>query len=144
MENGMAINDDLDLIKKQNEAIAQGQASLALGQNKTPATLSDARALSEYYAELFTYTPSIMHTATMQGDHYERFKIVVQYAFSILHAMQLQDIQAKRPIVPIVGETYEGHYLMGQRVFDVSMESDYREHLHRDLLTGQQVKIKSD
>ncbi len=50
--------------------------------------------------------------------------------------MQLQDIQAKRPIVPIVGETYEGHYLMGQRIFDVSMESDYREHFHTDLLTG--------
>jgi hypothetical protein len=24
------------------------------------------------------------------------------------------------------------------------MESDYREHFHKDLLTGQQIKIKSD
>ena len=39
--------------------------------------LNDARAISEYYAELFTYTPSIMNQAFLQGDPYERFKIVV-------------------------------------------------------------------
>ena len=89
ISNGMAINDDLDLIKKQNEEIAQGQASLALGLSKTSNALNDARAISEYYAELFTYTPSIMNQAFLQGDPYEKFKIVVQFAFSILHAMQL-------------------------------------------------------
>lgn len=89
MDNGMAINDDLDQIRQQNEAIAQGQASLALGKNQVPQNLQDTRALSEYYAELFAYTPQILHTAVMEGDTYERFKIVIQYAFSILHAMQL-------------------------------------------------------
>lgn len=46
--------------------------------------------------------------------------------------------------MPIVGETFEGHYLMGQRICDIVMESDYREHNHKDLLTGKLVKIKAD
>ena len=80
--------------------------------SKLPQNLQDSRALSEYYAELFAYTPQILFRASMEGDAYERFKIVIQFAFSVIHSMQLQDIQARMPIVPIVGETYEGHYMM--------------------------------
>jgi hypothetical protein len=46
--------------------------------------------------------------------------------------------------VPIVGETFEGHYLMGTRICDVTMESDYCKHVHVDLLTGQPTPIKQE
>jgi hypothetical protein len=45
--------------------------------SKIPQTLQDTRALSEYYAELFAYTPEIMFAAAEEGDYYQRFKLVV-------------------------------------------------------------------
>lgn len=109
---------------------------MALG--KAYQEITDARALSEYYSEILAYTPRVLNDAAKEGDSFERFKTVVRYGFSILHAMQLQEIEGRRPVVPIVGETYEGHYMPGHasQLCNVYMESDYCKHSHTDLLIG--------
>jgi hypothetical protein len=83
--------------------------------------------MSEFYSEILTYGPAILDEAVHQGDAFEKFKIALKFAFSILHNLTLQDTFAKKPSVPIVGETYEGNYLLNE-VSSIFMETDYLEH----------------
>ena len=104
----------------------------------------DARGISEFYAELFAYSSAILSQATKNGDSYERFKLSIKFAFSILHSLSLQDVEFKRLVIPIVGESYEGHYIQGTKVMNCFMESDYVEHEYLDNLTQTKVKIKQE
>ena len=45
----------------------------------------DTRAMAEFYAELLSYGPSILKDAVHQGDVFERFKLTLKFAFSILY-----------------------------------------------------------
>lgn len=45
--------------------------------------------MSEYYAELFSYAPAILSEAIRNGDQYERFKLAIKFAFSVIHNMAL-------------------------------------------------------
>ena len=131
--------------------IAQAEAAVALqgtgrekAQKMTPMEMVDARGQSEFYAELLAYSSAILGKAVNNGDTYERFKLSIKFAFSILHALSLQDVVHKRPIIPIVGETYEGHYIMGTKIMNVFAESDYIAHEYLDHLTQQKVQIKQE
>mmetsp|Transcript_32429 Transcript_32429/g.49616 ORF Transcript_32429/g.49616 Transcript_32429/m.49616 type:complete len:112 (-) Transcript_32429:737-1072(-) len=105
----------------------------------------DSLALFEYYSELFLYAPAILSEAVRQGNSFERFKLCIKFAFSLIHCMTLQDVHKKVPIVPFAGETYEGMFLMPDGRVDIFMESDFREHLVNDLMTGAERKrIKKD
>jgi glutamine synthetase len=66
-------------------------AALALGNGaaSTQDEEIDTRAFSEYYAELLSYAPSILAEAMKNGNSYERFKLTIKFAFSILHCMAL-------------------------------------------------------
>ena len=107
--------------------------------------MMDSRSVSEYYSELFSYAPAILSEAIRNGNHYERFKLAIKFAFSIIHNMALQDVVQKRPIIPIVGETYEGIYVMPDGNCPIYMESDYREHVIKSLLTRNPIQsIRKD
>jgi hypothetical protein len=54
--------------------------------------MQDNRSISEYYAELFSYAPAILSEAIRKGEKYERFKLCIKFAFSVIHAMALQDV----------------------------------------------------
>lgn len=45
--------------------------------------------------------------------------------------------------MPIVGETYEGHYI-GADVTNIFMETDYLKHYYNDLLTLKEYCVKWD
>ena len=126
LDNGMGVNENLDEMRKQNQNIAKQGAALAMGKNFDD--MMDSRSVSEYYSELFSYAPAILSEAIRNGNHYERFKLAIKFAFSIIHNMALQDVVQKRPIIPIVGETYEGLYVMPDGNCPIYMESDYKEH----------------
>jgi hypothetical protein len=66
-----------------------------------------------------------LNEANKNGNQYERFKLSIKFAFSIIHNMALQDVIQKKPIVPIIGETYEGLYVMPEGHVNIFMESDY-------------------
>ena len=104
----------------------------------------DPRGISEFYSELLAYSSAILGKAVNNGDTYERFKLSIKFAFSIMHALSLQDVVHKRPIIPIVGETFEGHYIMGTKIMNVFAESDYCEYEYTDLVTQKPVKIKKE
>jgi len=51
----------------------------------------------------------------------------------------------KKPIIPILGETYEGLYVMPDGPVDIFMESDYVSYKIKNLLTNQEeINIKKD
>ena len=117
---------------------------MALGKS-AGSDLVDNRSISEYYAELFSYAPAILSDAIKYGEPYERFKMCVKFAFSILHCMQMQDVVSKKPIIPILGETYEGIFVMPEGNVDIFMESDYIERRVVDLVSNQtKATIKKD
>jgi len=99
--------------------------------------MQDNRSISEYYAELFSYAPAILSEAIRNGEKYERFKLCIKFAFSVIHAMALQDVIQKKPIIPISGETYEGLYIMPDGNVNIYMESDYVKHKVQDVVTGK-------
>ena len=94
LENGMVINENTDEAKKQNAAIIKAGAKIAMGGNQTNVfeDMQDSRSISEYYAELFSYAPAILSEAIRNGNTYERFKLSIKFAFSIIHCMALQDV----------------------------------------------------
>jgi hypothetical protein len=86
----MGVNENLEEMRKQNQNIAKQGAALAMGKNFED--MMDSRSVSEYYAELFSYAPAILSEAIRNGNHYERFKLSIKFAFSIIHNMALQDV----------------------------------------------------
>ena len=103
------------------------------------------RSMTEFYAELFSYAPAILSEAIRYSDQYERFKLAIKFAFSIVHNLQMQDVANKTPIAPLIGETYEGLYVMPDGNVDIFMESDYIERPINSLLDGRTLlKIKKD
>ena len=62
-----------DFVKKHGEDI------------EVPMEMLDTRAMSEFYAELLSYGPSILKDAVQYGDVFERFKLTLKFAFSILY-----------------------------------------------------------
>mmetsp|Transcript_16506 Transcript_16506/g.28032 ORF Transcript_16506/g.28032 Transcript_16506/m.28032 type:complete len:322 (+) Transcript_16506:571-1536(+) len=114
-------------------------AALASGGKGLIDENQDNRSISEYYSELFAYAPAILNEANKNGNPYERFKLSIKFAFSILHSMALQDVIQKKPITPLLGETYEGLFLMPDGNVNIFMESVYssKPHQIKDLLTGE-------
>jgi hypothetical protein len=92
-----------------------------------PTGMQDSKSSSEFYSEMMTYGPSILREAARKGDPFHRFKLVVKFAFSILHNLTVCDVFTKRPLVPIVGETYEAHYIVNE-TSNLFMEADYTEY----------------
>ena len=85
--------------------------------------------MSEIYADIFCFAPHFLGQAMYKGDPAERFKLTVNFAFSILHAMQTNGSFGKRPFVPMLGETYEGHYIFHE-VYDIFMETTYVDYTY--------------
>lgn len=107
-----------------------------------PDAMEDSRSMAEFYSDLFAYAPAIFRAAVHKGDSFERFKLTLKFAFSIVHNLINQDVK-RRPIVPIVGETYEGLYIFGD-ISNIFMETDYIDYTYIDLLTLADVRINVD
>lgn len=59
------------------------------GSKNSLEDMQDNRAMSEYYADLFSYAPAILNNAMKFGNHVERFKLSIKFAFSVVHSMAL-------------------------------------------------------
>ena len=108
-----------------------------------PFGMIDSKSMAEFYTDLFTYSPAILRDALHQGDEFERFKMTLKFGFSILHNLTFQDVFQKKPLMPILGETYEGHYIQSD-ITNVFMESDYVAYDYVDLLSLKDVVINKE
>lgn len=148
LPNGMIINHDVPELKRQNDMLAKINAYVAGNKDKNgeihmPFGMIDSKSMAEFYSDLFSYAPCILKDAIHKGDEFERFKLVLKFGISILHNLTFQDVFQKKPLMPILGETYEGHYIY-QEVANVWMESDYVEFDYVDLLSLKDVVVKKE
>jgi hypothetical protein len=146
LENGMVMHDNKDELNKHNDLMAMVSAKVAKKGKKhgvdVPDEMEDSRSMAEFFSEMLSYGPSILKDAVHKGDSFERFKLTLKFAFSIIHNITNQDVK-KRPIVPIVGETFEGHYIL-KEVTNIFMETDYIDYTYIDLLSLADVRVKVD
>jgi len=148
LPNGMIINNDVSELKRQNDMLAKINAYVANNKEKNgeihmPFGMIDSKSMAEFYSDLFSYAPCILKDAASRGDEFERFKLTLKFAFSILHNLTFQDVFQKKPLMPTLGETYEGTYIY-QEVSNVYMESDYVEFEYIDLLSLKDVVVKKE
>ena len=148
LPNGMIINTDVSEMKRQNDMLAKVNAYVANNKSKNgevhmPFGMIDSKSMAEFYTDLFTYSPAILRDALHQGDEFERFKMTLKFGFSILHNLTFQDVFQKKPLMPILGETYEGHYIQSD-ITNVFMESDYVAYDYVDLLSLKDVVINKE
>ena len=90
LPNGMIINNDLDELKRQNNMLAKINLQIAKNKSKNkevsmPFGMLDSKSMAEFFSELFSYGPCILKDAAHKGDEFERFKLTLKFAFSILH-----------------------------------------------------------
>jgi hypothetical protein len=86
----MIINNDVSELKRQNNMLAKINAYVANNKAKNgeihmPFGMIDSKSMAEFYSDLFSYAPCILKDAIHQGDVFERFKLTLKFAFSILH-----------------------------------------------------------
>jgi hypothetical protein len=93
----MIINNDIESLKKNNEMLAKVNLQIAKnkvrnGEVSMPFGMIDSKSMAEFFSDLFTYTPCILKDAAHKGDEFERFKLTLKFAFSILHNLTFQDV----------------------------------------------------
>ena len=71
------------MLAKVNAYVANNKSKN--GEVHMPFGMIDSKSMAEFYTDLFTYSPSILRDAMHQGDEFERFKMTLKFAFSILH-----------------------------------------------------------
>lgn len=93
----MIINNDIESLKKNNDMLAKVNMTIAKnkakdGKVKLPFEMFDSKSMAEFYSDLFSYAPCILKEAAHKGDEFERFKLTLKFAFSILHNLTFQDV----------------------------------------------------
>ena len=78
------------MLAKINAYVAKGKAKN--GELQMPYGMIDSKSMAEFYSDLFSYAPCILKDAVSKGDEFERFKLTVKFAFSILHNLTFQDV----------------------------------------------------
>ena len=71
------------MLAKINAYVANNKSKK--GEIHMPFGMIDSKSMAEFYTDLFIYAPTILQEALHQGDEFERFKLVLKFAFSILH-----------------------------------------------------------
>lgn len=92
--------------------------------------------MGEFYARLFGYAPTIMLEAIKATKEYDRFRLTIKLAFSIMHSFTQTCQIDIRPVMPKIGETLQGQYptMPGLPHTNILMETDFHQHLIADLL----------
>ena len=89
-ENGMVLNNNKDDLNKNNDIMAMVSAKVANKKGKKkdveiPDEMEDSRSMAEFFSESLSYGPWILKDAVHKGDAFERFKLTLKFAFSIIH-----------------------------------------------------------
>lgn len=129
------------MLGKINCQIAKNKAKR--GEVSLPCGMIDSKSMAEFFSELFTYGPCILKDAAHMGDEFERFKMTLKFAFSILHNLTFQDVFQKKPALPIIGETFEGHFIY-QDLASIQMESDFVELEYVDRLSLKDIVVDKE
>jgi len=99
-----------DLIKQLGQSITQG---ISLTRITIPIYIADPRSYLEMVADGWCYGPHFLNKAVESNDPVERMKYVISFAISGLS----NTCCAKKPLNPLLGETFQATFEDGTKIF---------------------------
>jgi len=99
-----------DLIKQLGQTITQG---VSLTRISIPIYIADPRSYLEMVADGWCFAPIYLKQAAVESDPIERMKMVVTFAIAGLS----NTCCAKKPLNPLLGETFEAVLEDGTEIF---------------------------
>jgi hypothetical protein len=100
------------------EVLSSAASNIFSGQSlvgiSLPVRIFEPRSLVERIADWFGYSPLYLQEASkIPNNPLERFKLVTSYAIASLNS----SITTQKPFNPLLGETYQGFYENGTRIY---------------------------
>ncbi|KEP60265.1 UNVERIFIED_CONTAM: phosphatidylinositol transfer protein [Hammondia hammondi] len=101
----------LELIQRRGEAVREGRGLVDVS---LPVSILQPKSLLAFLGNCWGFAPMCLsRAADVQTDVLERFKWTVTFAVASLHLGCCQ----RKPFNPLLGETFQGHWPDGTRVF---------------------------
>ncbi|EFA85771.1 oxysterol binding family protein [Heterostelium album PN500] len=99
-----------ELVKSAGNSLIEGKE---LVNTSLPIALFEPRSFLEKLTDTWCYAPVYLSKAAAAVDPVERLKYVVAFTMSGLHLTST----LTKPFNPLLGETFEGHFYDGTKVF---------------------------
>eukprot|EP00826_Nyctotherus_ovalis_P002050 TRINITY_DN10389_c0_g1_i11.p1 TRINITY_DN10389_c0_g1~~TRINITY_DN10389_c0_g1_i11.p1 ORF type:complete len:455 (-),score=103.04 TRINITY_DN10389_c0_g1_i11:136-1500(-) len=115
-EGGLACSDK-EVLKRQSGVISslvkQMIKNFSIEKMSLPVRIFEPRSMSDRVVDLWRFAPRYLSEASMKQDPVERLKLVMAFAISGLYC----EMQQLKPFNPLLGETLEGKFSDGTRVY---------------------------
>ena len=100
----------MDILSKLAKSISNGRGVVGIS---LPVRIFEPRSLIERITELWSFAPCFLSQAAKITNPLKRFKLVLAFVFSGMH----MSVSHQKPFNPILGETYEGYYKDGTKIY---------------------------
>lgn len=99
-----------DVIKSMGSNLMQGKSLIAISM---PVKIFEPRSFLQRMTDFWGLLPEYLGRAARLKDPVERMKLVVAFMIGGLH----RGVKQRKPFNPVLGETFEGHYADGTKVY---------------------------
>lgn len=100
----------IELLQRAGKQLMEGKGIVAVS---LPVRIFEKRSTIERICDLWCTGPYYLKKAAIETDAVERLKLVITFTVSGMHQVASQ----RKPFNPILGETYEGVFPDGTRIY---------------------------
>lgn len=100
----------MDLLKRAGEKLMKGEGVVSIS---LPVRIFEDRSALERCGDLWTTGPKYLTLAGQVSDPLERFKLTMCFMIGSMYMV----CQQRKPFNPILGETYQGYWPDGTRIY---------------------------
>lgn len=99
-----------NVIKQVIKCVLTGQPVSGIS---LPVRVFEPRSQIERMLDTFGFAPIFLRQAALETDHLERLKLVITSVVAGMYG----SVKQLKPFNPLLGETYQGYYDDGTRIF---------------------------
>jgi hypothetical protein len=99
-----------DLVTQFGATLLQGKSPINIS---LPVRIFEPRSFLQRIPDAWSYAPIYLSKAALSKDPVERVRLVMSFFVSGLHRCT----QQRKPFNPILGETYQAHFLDGSEIY---------------------------
>lgn len=100
----------MDLLKRAGKTLMEGRGIVGIS---LPVRIFEKRSVVERICDLWSTGPVYLRRAALEQNPIERMKLVITFVVSGMH----QVASMRKPFNPIIGETFEGVWPDGSKIF---------------------------
>ena len=100
----------MDLLKRAGKTLMEGRGIVGIS---LPVKIFEKRSTIERICDLWCTGPIYLKRAALETNPLERMKHVITFVISGMHQVASQ----RKPFNPIIGETFEGVWPDGSRIY---------------------------